>query len=32
VRYVGIGERVQDLREFDAEEFVEALFENAQVG
>ena len=26
VRYVGIGERVVDLREFDAEEFVEALF------
>lgn len=29
VRYVGIGERVEDLREFDAEEFVEALFEPA---
>jgi fused signal recognition particle receptor len=27
VRYVGVGERVEDLREFDAEEFVEALFE-----
>jgi fused signal recognition particle receptor len=27
VRYVGIGERVEDLREFDAEEFVDALFE-----
>jgi fused signal recognition particle receptor len=27
VRYIGIGERVDDLREFDAEEFVEALFE-----
>jgi fused signal recognition particle receptor len=27
VRFVGIGERVEDLREFDAEEFVEALFE-----
>jgi fused signal recognition particle receptor len=27
VRYVGIGERVEDLREFDADEFVEALFE-----
>jgi fused signal recognition particle receptor len=26
VRYVGIGERVVDLREFDADEFVEALF------
>ncbi len=26
VRYVGIGERVEDLRAFDPEEFVEALF------
>ncbi|GEM_PF-108669 len=26
VRYVGIGERVVDLREFDAKEFTEALF------
>ncbi len=26
VRYVGIGERVDDLRRFDPEEFVEALF------
>ncbi len=25
VRYVGVGERPQDLREFDADEFVEAL-------
>jgi fused signal recognition particle receptor len=30
VRYIGIGERVEDLREFDAEEFVEALFEGDQ--
>ena len=27
VRYVGIGERVEDLREFEANGFVEALFE-----
>jgi fused signal recognition particle receptor len=27
VRYIGVGERVEDLREFDAEEFVDALFE-----
>ncbi len=27
VRYIGVGERVEDLREFDAEQFVEALFE-----
>jgi fused signal recognition particle receptor len=29
VRYIGVGERVEDLREFDAEEFVEALFDDA---
>lgn len=27
VRYIGIGERVEDLREFDATSFVQALFE-----
>jgi fused signal recognition particle receptor len=27
VRFIGIGERVEDLREFEASEFVEALFE-----
>jgi fused signal recognition particle receptor len=26
VRFIGIGERVDDLREFDADEFVEALY------
>jgi fused signal recognition particle receptor len=31
VRYIGVGERVEDLREFDAEEFVEALFEPSAV-
>lgn len=30
VRYIGIGERVEDLREFDPEEFVEALFEHVE--
>jgi fused signal recognition particle receptor len=30
VRYIGVGERVEDLREFDAGEFVEALFEGAE--
>ncbi|MBM4360129.1 MAG: signal recognition particle-docking protein FtsY [Deltaproteobacteria bacterium] len=30
VRYVGVGERAEDLREFDAGEFVEALLGNAQ--
>jgi fused signal recognition particle receptor len=28
VKYIGIGERLEDLREFNAEEFVEALFVN----
>jgi fused signal recognition particle receptor len=32
VRYIGVGERVEDLREFGAEEFVEALFGEAPVG
>ncbi len=27
VRYIGVGERIEDLREFDADEFVDALFE-----
>ena len=27
VRYIGVGEKVEDLRPFDPEEFVEALFE-----
>ncbi len=27
VRYVGVGEGVEDLRDFDAEEFVAALFD-----
>jgi fused signal recognition particle receptor len=27
VRFIGIGERVDDLREFDADEFVEALYQ-----
>jgi len=26
VRYIGLGERADDLREFDANDFVEALF------
>jgi fused signal recognition particle receptor len=30
VRYIGIGEKVDDLREFDAEEFVTALYEDAE--
>lgn len=30
VRYIGIGERVEDLREFDATSFVQALFEKPE--
>jgi fused signal recognition particle receptor len=26
VRFIGLGERIEDLREFDAASFVEALF------
>lgn len=29
IRYIGIGERVSDLRDFDAKQFVDALFEEA---
>lgn len=32
VRFIGVGERVEDLREFDAAEFVEALFERDETG
>ncbi len=28
IRYIGVGEKIDDLREFDAESFVEALFED----
>jgi fused signal recognition particle receptor len=30
VRFVGLGEEIDDLREFDAREFVDALFEGGQ--
>jgi fused signal recognition particle receptor len=30
VRYVGVGEAIEDLRDFSAEEFVDALFGSAQ--
>jgi fused signal recognition particle receptor len=32
VRYVGIGERIEDLRAFDVSTFVEALFEKPEEG
>ena len=28
IRYIGVGEKLEDLQEFDAKMFVEALFEN----
>jgi fused signal recognition particle receptor len=31
VRYIGVGERVEDLRDFDAEAFAAALLDEAQV-
>ncbi|MEW8378213.1 MAG: signal recognition particle-docking protein FtsY, partial [Candidatus Thiodiazotropha taylori] len=27
IRFIGVGESIEDLREFDPKEFVEALFE-----
>ena len=27
VKYIGIGEKIEDLQKFDAEQFVEALFD-----
>jgi len=30
VRYIGVGEKVEDLRPFDADEFVDALFESPE--
>ena len=32
VRYVGLGEELEDLRPFDAREFVEALFSETEDG
>jgi fused signal recognition particle receptor len=32
VRYIGVGERVEDLREFEADDFVDALFGEAPSG
>ena len=29
VRFIGIGEQIDDLRDFDANEFVDALFEKS---
>jgi fused signal recognition particle receptor len=30
IRYIGVGEQIDDLRGFNAEEFVAALFEEIQ--
>lgn len=32
VRYIGVGEKTEDLRPFDADDFVEALFEDTSIG
>jgi fused signal recognition particle receptor len=32
VRFVGLGESIEDIREFDAREFVEALFSSGDGG
>ena len=28
VKFIGVGEKIDDMQEFDHEEFVKALFEN----
>ncbi|MEW8045236.1 MAG: signal recognition particle-docking protein FtsY, partial [Candidatus Thiodiazotropha sp.] len=28
IRFIGVGEAIDDLREFDPDEFIDALFEN----
>jgi len=30
IRFIGVGESIENLREFDAEEFVDALFAKAE--
>jgi fused signal recognition particle receptor len=32
IRFVGVGEGIENLREFDAKEFVDALFDSQQEG
>jgi fused signal recognition particle receptor len=32
IRFIGIGEQIDDLRDFDAEEFIEALFQGRDQG
>jgi len=32
IRFIGIGEQIDDLRDFDAEEFTEALFQGRDLG
>jgi len=32
VRFIGIGEKIEDLRDFDPREFVDALFANFSAG
>lgn len=30
IRFIGVGEKIEDLRPFNAEEFIEALFEHEE--
>ena len=30
VKFIGVGEQIDDMRPFDAEEYVKALFENSE--
>ena len=32
VKYIGVGEGIDDLQKFDADEFVSALFDNGDTG
>ncbi|MDR3089880.1 MAG: signal recognition particle-docking protein FtsY [Desulfobulbaceae bacterium] len=32
IRFIGVGEQLADLRDFDAREFIDALFENGSAG
>ena len=31
IKYIGVGEQIDDLRPFDSKEFVEALFEDSPI-
>ena len=31
IKYIGVGEQIDDLRPFDSKDFVEALFEDSSI-